>query len=104
MTIFGLSIHWGPCKRETVIEYREGVVQEDVTEMVLQLCHAYRLTGHLHWDSTGQHGAGCEKCIADRKIKDSIDKTLRRPGIVPIVDLVRHIDWPNPAYAVDDKP
>jgi len=51
---------------------RAGALME--TERMRALCYAgekMAMTfGHGHWDSTMSHGAGCEKCIAQRKASE----------------------------------
>jgi hypothetical protein len=32
--------------------------------------------GHEHWDSTMQHGAGCGRCIEQRKLRAAWDQAL----------------------------
>ena len=35
--------------------------------------------GHSHWDSTGQHGAGCSTCIQQREAKERARAALAGP-------------------------
>jgi len=53
-----------------------AALDEALWRVVEAAGEARRLTGHQHWDSTGQHGAGCEKCIADRPIVEKIREAL----------------------------
>ncbi len=42
--------------------------------------YLFQFLGHQHWDSTGRHGAGCEKCVEQyklyRELMDRIDAAL----------------------------
>lgn len=41
-----------------------------------RLCYG----GHNHWDRTGQHGAGCETCEAQRRNREEVEALRDHPG------------------------
>jgi hypothetical protein len=94
VNVFGITIHRGSCpeRERPFVVYRNGADHETIEDLRLcaeQLRVSYRLTGHQHWDSTGQHGAGCTKCISDRQVLDEIRALLSRPGIRAVMEMQR---------------
>jgi hypothetical protein len=50
-------------------------------EKIKKACELYKEASYQshsgHWDSTGQHGAGCPECIRARELRDKADKILK---------------------------
>lgn len=68
--------NYGEVERDGALERERDELRAEVT--ALRAAVAYVPHEHAHWDSTGQHGAGCAACRRFWDWHDEHEEVIRR--------------------------
>ncbi len=67
-------------------ETEREALREELLAARKALKMTHRMFGHNHWDSTMQHGTGCEKCIEQITILDVVRKAEGQPHLARLLE------------------